>query len=114
MSGSPTRRSLKFFFSEGITNDEGEEVSNREIKKILSNAIEAVDRLIAVVEMEPELVAVAQARFDGEAGGAWRKQGQQVGEHWKWTAPTKFGNQPVGKYSGWLEFELKASVVSHK
>lgn len=32
---------LKFFFSEGIVNEEGEEVSNREIKKILSNAIEA-------------------------------------------------------------------------
>ena len=32
---------LKFFFSEGITNEEGEEVSNREIKKILSNAIAA-------------------------------------------------------------------------
>ena len=32
---------LKFFFSEGITNDEGEEVSNREIKKILSDAIAA-------------------------------------------------------------------------
>jgi len=30
---------LKFFFSEGLTNDDGEEVSNREIKKILSNAI---------------------------------------------------------------------------
>lgn len=32
---------LKFFFSEGITNEEGEEVSNREIKKILSDAIAA-------------------------------------------------------------------------
>lgn len=35
---------LKFFFSEGITNDEGEEVSNREIKKILSNAIAAEEK----------------------------------------------------------------------
>lgn len=35
---------LKFFFSEGIVNDDGEEVSNREIKKILSNAIEAEDK----------------------------------------------------------------------
>ncbi|MBL7810810.1 MAG: RNA polymerase factor sigma-54 [Bacteroidetes bacterium] len=32
---------LKYFFSEGITNEEGEEVSNREIKKILSDAIGA-------------------------------------------------------------------------
>ena len=31
---------LKYFFSEGLTNDEGEEVSNREIKKILSNAVD--------------------------------------------------------------------------
>ncbi len=35
---------LKFFFSEGITNEDGEEVSNREIKKILSNAIEAEEK----------------------------------------------------------------------
>lgn len=35
---------LKFFFSEGITNDEGEEVSNREIKKILSDAIGAENK----------------------------------------------------------------------
>jgi RNA polymerase sigma-54 factor len=35
---------LKFFFSEGIVNEDGEEVSNREIKKILSNAIEAEDK----------------------------------------------------------------------
>ncbi len=31
---------LKFFFSEGITNDEGEEVSTREIKKILKDAVD--------------------------------------------------------------------------
>lgn len=30
---------LKFFFSEGVSNDSGEEVSNREIKKILESAI---------------------------------------------------------------------------
>jgi RNA polymerase sigma-54 factor len=30
---------LKFFFSEGISNDNGEEGSNREIKKILEEAI---------------------------------------------------------------------------
>ena len=32
---------MKYFFSEGIVTDEGEEVSNREIKKILSDAIGA-------------------------------------------------------------------------
>ena len=32
---------LKFFFSEGLTTQEGEEVSTREVKKILQEAIEA-------------------------------------------------------------------------
>ncbi len=32
---------LKFFFSESLTNQEGEEVSTREVKKILKDAIEA-------------------------------------------------------------------------
>ncbi len=36
--------SLKFFFSEGITTEDGEEVSNREVKKILQNAIESEDK----------------------------------------------------------------------
>ncbi|MFZ4797137.1 MAG: RNA polymerase factor sigma-54 [Bacteroidia bacterium] len=36
--------SLKYFFSEGITNDEGEEVSSREVKKILKEAIEVEDK----------------------------------------------------------------------
>ncbi|MFN7313410.1 MAG: RNA polymerase factor sigma-54 [Bacteroidota bacterium] len=35
---------LKFFFSEGITTDDGEEVSSREVKKILKDAIEAEDK----------------------------------------------------------------------
>ena len=35
---------LKFFFSEGITNDEGNEVSTREIKKILKDAVENEDK----------------------------------------------------------------------
>lgn len=35
---------LKFFFSEGIVNSEGEEVSNREVKKILSVAVENEDK----------------------------------------------------------------------
>ena len=35
---------LKFFFSEGITNDEGEEVSNREIKKTIKDAVENEDK----------------------------------------------------------------------
>jgi len=35
---------LKFFFSEGIATDDGEEVSSREVKKILKNAIEDEDK----------------------------------------------------------------------
>ncbi len=36
---------LKFFFSESLSTDTGEEVSTREVKKILSNMIEAEDKL---------------------------------------------------------------------
>ena len=35
---------LKSFFSESLTNDEGEEVSTREIKKILMDCIEQEDK----------------------------------------------------------------------
>jgi len=35
---------LKYFFSEGITNEDGEEVSTREIKKILKDAVESEDK----------------------------------------------------------------------
>ncbi len=36
--------SLKYFFSESLSTDSGEEVSTREVKKILSEAIEAEDK----------------------------------------------------------------------
>ena len=35
---------LKFFFSESLSTDSGEEVSTREVKKILSNLIEAENK----------------------------------------------------------------------
>ena len=35
---------IKFFFSEGIATDDGEEVSSREVKRILKDAIEAEDK----------------------------------------------------------------------
>jgi len=35
---------LKYFFSEGITNEDGEEVSTREIKKILKDAVDSEDK----------------------------------------------------------------------
>jgi RNA polymerase sigma-54 factor len=36
---------LKYFFSEGLQKDDGEEVSTREIKKILQDCIESEDKL---------------------------------------------------------------------
>ncbi len=36
--------SLKFFFSEGIQTEDGDEVSSREVKKILKDAIDAEDK----------------------------------------------------------------------
>jgi RNA polymerase sigma-54 factor len=36
--------SLKFFFSEGIQNDAGEDVSTREVKQVLRQMIEAEDK----------------------------------------------------------------------
>ncbi len=36
---------LKHFFSEGLSNEDGEEISNREIKKILENAINAEEKV---------------------------------------------------------------------
>ena len=35
---------LKSFFSESMTNDSGEEISNREVKKILMDCIDAEDK----------------------------------------------------------------------
>jgi RNA polymerase sigma-54 factor len=35
---------LKYFFSEGIQTDEGEEVSSREVKKILKDAIDGEEK----------------------------------------------------------------------
>jgi len=41
---------LKFFFSEGMQKDDGEEVSTREIKKILHECIEAEDKKYPVTD----------------------------------------------------------------
>jgi len=43
---------LKFFFSESLTTDSGEEVSTREVKKILSDAIEAEDKKAPLTDDE--------------------------------------------------------------
>ena len=47
---------LKFFFSEGITNEEGEEVSTREIKKILKDAVENEDKTKPMTDEQLMLV----------------------------------------------------------
>ncbi len=57
--------SLKFFFSEGLQTDTGEEVSTREIKKILQDCIEAEhkkrpltdDKLAAILKEKGYLIA---------------------------------------------------------
>ncbi len=43
---------LKTFFSEGITNEEGEEVSTREIKKILEDCVEGEDKAKPLTDEE--------------------------------------------------------------
>ena len=47
---------LKFFFSEGITNEEGEEVSTREIKKILKDSVESEDKANPMTDEQLMLV----------------------------------------------------------
>ena len=50
---------LKYFFSEGMTNSEGDEVSTREIKKILQESIDAEDKRNPLTD--EQLVAVLRA-----------------------------------------------------
>jgi len=47
---------LKFFFSEGITNGEGEEVSTREIKKILKDCVDSEDKANPMTDEQLMLV----------------------------------------------------------
>lgn len=51
---------LKYFFSEGLVNSEGEEVSTREIKKILTSSIEEEDKRKPLTD--EELVAVLKEK----------------------------------------------------
>jgi len=43
---------LKYFFSEALTNDSGEEVSTREIKKILTDCIDGEDKTNPLTDEE--------------------------------------------------------------
>lgn len=77
---------LKYFFSEGMENSEGEEVSTRELKKVLQECVDAEDKKKPltdeqlVVEMEKRGYKVARrtiAKYRGQLGiplARWRKQ----------------------------------------
>lgn len=77
---------LKYFFSEGMENKEGEEVSTRELKKVLQECIDGEDKRRPltdeqlVAEMEKHGYKVARrtiAKYRGQLGiplARWRKE----------------------------------------
>ena len=77
---------LKYFFSEGMENKEGEEVSTRELKKVLLECVAAEDKKKPltdeqlVLEMEKHGYKVARrtiAKYRGQLGiplARWRKE----------------------------------------
>ena len=77
---------LKYFFSEGMENNEGEEVSTRELKKALQECVDAEDKKKPltdeqlVVEMGKRGYKVARrtiAKYRGQLGiplARWRKE----------------------------------------
>ena len=77
---------LKYFFSEGMENQEGEEVSTRELKKVLQECVDAEDKKKPltdeqlVVEMTKRGYNVARrtiAKYRGQLGiplARWRKE----------------------------------------
>ena len=77
---------LKYFFSEGMENKEGEEVSTRELKKALQECIDAEDKRKPltdeqlVIQMEKRGYKVARrtiAKYRGQLGiplARWRKE----------------------------------------
>ena len=68
---------LKTFFSEGITNEEGEEVSTREIKKILQDCVEDEDKLKPMTD--EELMAVLKEKGYPIARRTVAKYREQLG-----------------------------------
>lgn len=77
---------LKYFFSEGMSNTEGEEVSTRELKKVLQECVDGEDKRKPltdeqlVVEMEKRGYKVARrtiAKYRSQLGiplARWRKE----------------------------------------
>ena len=68
---------LKTFFSEGITNEEGEEVSTREIKKILQDCVEEEDKNKPMTD--EELMAVLKEKGYPIARRTVAKYREQLG-----------------------------------
>lgn len=68
---------LKTFFSEGITNEEGEEVSTREIKKILQDCVEEEDKGKPMTD--EELMAVLKEKGYPIARRTVAKYREQLG-----------------------------------
>ena len=68
---------LKTFFSEGITNEEGEEVSTREIKKILQDCVEEEDKNKPMTD--EELMAVLKEKGYTIARRTVAKYREQLG-----------------------------------
>ena len=68
---------LKTFFSEGITNEEGEEVSTREIKKILQDCVEDEDKRKPMTD--EELMAVLKEKGYPIARRTVAKYREQLG-----------------------------------
>lgn len=69
--------SLKYFFSEGMLNENGEEVSTREIKKVLSESIESEDKKKPLTD--EELVDVLSGKGYKVARRTVAKYREQLG-----------------------------------
>ena len=68
---------LKFFFSEGVLNDQGEEISTREIKKIMRETIDAEDKRNPVTD--EALCALLRAKGYTPARRTVAKYREQLG-----------------------------------
>ncbi len=69
--------SLKYFFSEGLLNEKGEEVSTREIKKVLSDSIQNEDKKKPLTD--EELVEVLSSKGYKVARRTVAKYREQLG-----------------------------------
>ena len=68
---------LKYFFSEGLLNDEGEEVSTREIKKIVQDCVENEDKANPLTD--DELTAILKGKGYTIARRTIAKYREQLG-----------------------------------